>query len=57
MLASTYIDMEYNIFELPTRPKKNLLSSRNKVDLLLYNCKTTDNRQQNNRMGGKNLDG
>ena len=34
-----------------------LQSSCNKVDLLSYDCKTTDKRQQNDWMGGKKLDG
>ena len=43
--------------KMMTRPKNFLRSSRNRADLLSYESKTTGKRQQNNWMGGKNLDG
>ena len=40
-----------------TQPNFSLRSSRNRVDLILYEKKTTDKREQYDWMAEKNLDG
>ena len=50
------VDMERNKILFIARPNFSARSSRIRVDLLSYESKTTDKRQQNDWRAKKNLD-